>query len=146
MKVEVEIDPSCQELRLMIITQTMNDEVQQLLTRIQKPEVELLSGFHDSGVRLIQQDEIIRIYTEDNKVVTSTKKGEYTLRLRLYECESKLDPKRFVRISNSEIINLKEVSNFDLQYSGTIHVKMKNGESTFVSRRYVSKIKKVLGI
>ena len=64
----------------------------------------------------------------------------------MYELEDRLDKNSFVRISNSEIINLKKVKGFDLSFTGTICVKMKNGRVTYVSRRYVSKIKQVLGI
>ena len=52
----------------------------------------------------------------------------------------------FVRISNSEIINLKKVKSFDLSFAGTICVTLSNGQTTYVSRRYVSKIKQVLGM
>ena len=76
----------------------------------------------------------------------ATDKGEYTLRLRLYEMEERLNPKQFVRISNSEIINLKKVKNFDLNFAGTICVELVNGTKTYVSRRFVSRIKTILGI
>lgn len=75
-----------------------------------------------------------------------TDKGEYVLRLRLYELEKRLSSCQFVRISNSEIINLKKVSHFDLSFTGTICVKLSNNTTTYVSRRYVSKVKKILGI
>nr|WP_330379950.1 LytTR family DNA-binding domain-containing protein [Roseburia intestinalis] len=52
----------------------------------------------------------------------------------------------FIRISNSEIINLKEVKKFDLSFSGTICVSMSDKTVTYVSRRYVRKIKQVLGL
>jgi len=51
-----------------------------------------------------------------------------------------------VRISNSEIINLRKVKAFDLSLAGTIQVSLLNGTVTYVSRRYVPKIKQVLGI
>ncbi|MDE5616672.1 MAG: LytTR family transcriptional regulator, partial [Clostridia bacterium] len=54
--------------------------------------------------------------------------------------------KTIVRISNSEIINLKFVKKFDLSFNGTICVLFSNGSVTYVSRRYVSKIKNTLGI
>ena len=95
---------------------------------------------------MLEQAELIRIYANTGKVFAVTEKGEYTLRLRLYEIEERLNTHQFVRISNSEIINLKKVNNFDLSLTGTICVRMSNGTTTYVSRRYVSKIKKILGI
>ncbi|MEG0366555.1 MAG: LytTR family DNA-binding domain-containing protein, partial [Coprobacillus sp.] len=70
----------------------------------------------------------------------------YLLKLRLYELEQRLSQSKFVRISHSEIINLNEVINFDLSFTGTIQVKLSNNNMTYVSRRYVSRIKKILGI
>ena len=89
---------------------------------------------------------MIRIYLNSGKVVAVTDKGEYILRLRLYEIEKLLLTDQFIRISNSEIINLKKVNNFDLSFTGTICVKLSNGIITYVSRRYVPKLKKILGI
>lgn len=89
---------------------------------------------------------MIRIYASSGKIFAVTHKGEYTLRLRLYEIEERLPSHQFVRISNSEIINLKKVNSFDLSYTGTICVKLANGTVTYVSRRYVAKLKKILGI
>ena len=89
---------------------------------------------------------MIRIYANDKKVFAVTGEGEYVLRQRLYELEERLDGRWFVRISNSEIINLKKVGHFDLSFTGTICVKLSDGTTTYVSRRYVSKIKKILGI
>ncbi len=89
---------------------------------------------------------MIRIYLNSGKVVAVTDKGEYVLRLRLYEIENLLLTDQFIHISNSEIINLKKVNNFDLSFTGTICVKLSNGVTTYVSRRYIPKLKKILGI
>ena len=55
-------------------------------------------------------------------------------------------PLRFVRISHSEIVNLRRVKRLDLSLSGTICMELSNGTTAFVSRRYVAKIKEILGI
>ena len=106
----------------------------------------MIAGFDKNEVVLLEQNEIVRIYTADSKVFAATEKGEYQIRLRLYELETRLDKKKFVRISNSEIINLGKVKSFDLSFTGTICVSLSGGGVTYASRRYVSKIKQVLGI
>ncbi len=58
--------------------------------------------------------------------------------------EVKLDRHTFVRISNSEIINLKKVTALDLTLSGTIKMTLQGGTVCWVSRRYVKKIKEAL--
>ena len=91
-------------------------------------------------------DAIVKIYAEDSKVFAQTDKWMYQIRLRLYEAEERLDSSKFVRISNSEIVNLKKVKSLDLSFVGTICMELSNGTVSYVSRRYVSKIKKVLGL
>lgn len=60
--------------------------------------------------------------------------------------EERLDVKRYVRISNSEIINVQKLIKLDTSLTGTIKMYLKGNQETYVSRRYVSKIKKALGI
>ena len=107
---------------------------------------EVITGFYNDLAEILSPDDIIRIYAEDGKIFASVNSKEYILRQRLYELEEQLNKYSFVRISNSEIINLKKVRNFDLSLSGTICVTLSDGTATYVSRRYVSKIKKVLGL
>ena len=45
-----------------------------------------------------------------------------------------------------KIINLRKVKGFDLSFAGTICVTLSNGTVTYVSRRFVAKIKQLLGI
>ena len=75
-----------------------------------------------------------------------TEQETYTIRLRLYELEQQLEDRDFIRISQGELINLRKVKDFDLSFSGTIRVRMQNGKETYVSRRYVKKLKQALGI
>lgn len=146
MKLEVKIDSSYMEPKVIILTASMNEEVNTLLNKLSEQEPQIMTGSKDHKVEVIEQVDLIRIYASSGKVFAVTHKGEYELRHRLYEIEDMLPSYPFVRISNSEIINLKNVQNFDLSLTGTICVKFKNDTITYVSRRYVSKLKKILGI
>ena len=95
---------------------------------------------------VLEEDDILRIYAVNGRVFAVLPSGEYMLRLRLYEVEERLKQQHFVRISNSEIINLKKVRSFDLSLTGTICVVLADGSKTYASRRYVTKLKGVLGI
>ena len=72
--------------------------------------------------------------------------GVLDLKERLYELEGRLDRHTFVRISHSEIINLRKAKAFDLRLSGTISVRLADGSVSYVSRRYVARIKQLLGV
>lgn len=146
MQVEIKIDNSCTEPKVMIFTAAMSEEVSDIIKKLSDNIPQIISGSKDGKIEVLEQEDLIRIYTSDKKVFAVTSKGTYTLRLRLYEAEERLNPNQFVRISNSEIINLKKVNNFDLSFTGTICVKLLNNDITYVSRRYVNKIKKILGL
>lgn len=146
MQVEIQIDNSYAEPKIIIMTASMTDDVNNIVKKLSESVPQIISGSKDEKIEVLEQTDLIRIYTNGGKAFAVTDKGEYILRLRLYELEERQNPHQFIRISNSEIINLKKVSNFDLSFTGTICVKLSNGTVTYVSRRYVSKIKKMLGI
>lgn len=146
MQVEIKIDTSYTEPKIIILTDSMTEDVSEIVKKLSEDVPQIISGSKDEKMEVLQQTDLIRIYANAGKVFAVTNKGEYTLRLRLYELEKRLNPNQFIRISNSEIINLNKVNNFDLSFTGTICVKLSNGTVTYVSRRYVSKLKKILGI
>lgn len=146
MEVEVKIDPACTEPRITVTAAGMTDELSALVSKLTGRSPSVLSGGREGKVQVIPEEDLIRVYASGGRVFAVTEKGEYTLRHRLYEMEERLDGGRFVRVSNSEIIHLQKVDHFDLSVTGTIQVVFSDGTVTYVSRRYVAKIKKILGI
>ncbi|MGN1248475.1 MAG: LytTR family DNA-binding domain-containing protein [Candidatus Spyradocola sp.] len=146
MQIELRIDESCREPRVVIIADGMTEEVSEIMRKLTGEREKTIAGFRDGMVEVLDPDEICRISASGGKVYAQTSRGEVQLRLRLYELEQRLDGRSFVRISNSEIINLKKVKGFDLSMAGTICVLLSNGDTTYVSRRYVARIKQILGI
>ena len=90
--------------------------------------------------------DILRFYGEEKEVRAQTAAGTYTVRLRLYELEERLAGLRFARISHSEIVNLSKVTALDLTLTGTVRITLADGTVCWASRRYVKKIKEVLGL
>ncbi len=146
MQVEIKIDSTYVEPKIIIITAAMTEDVNMIVDKLSKETPQIISGSKNEKIEVIEQEDLIRVYANAGKVFVVTDKGEYTTRLRLYEMEERLNSNQFVRISNSEIINFKKVKNFDLSFTGTICVEFMNGTTTYVSRRYISKIKTILGI
>lgn len=135
-----------QETKVIIVTDEITENVKELMNRLSQEYSQVIAGFQQERLEILEPQSIYRIYAGNPKVFAVTDKGEYVLRSRLYELEEQLVREKFIRISNSEIVNLKRIKNFDLSYAGTIGVTLTNGETTFVSRRYVPKIKQALGI
>lgn len=146
MHVEVKIDENCTDPKIIIVTDKMTDEIGTLVQSLSASYPNVIAGFSGDEVRLLEESEIVRIFAVKQKVYAQTVNREYILRPRLYELEERLDKRLFVRISNSEIVNLKKIVRLDLSMSGTICVELNNQTTTYVSRRYVTKIKQALGI
>lgn len=146
MKVEIKLDDSCEEPKILIVTNRVTEEINELVQKLSVSVPQMIVGFQGGQAKILEHGDIIRVFSSAGKVYAETMNGEYILKPRLYELEERLDKSSFVRISNSEIVNLKMVKQFDLSFSGTICVSLLNGVTTYVSRRYVSKIKQVLGI
>lgn len=146
MQIEIKIDENCKEPKIIVVTDKMTDEINAILKRVSDEQPKMIAGFKDDIVEVLDPFDIYRIFAASGKVFAETNCSEYTLHMRLYEAEQRLDSRFFVRISNSDIINLKKVKGFDLSFAGTISVTLLNGTVTYVSRRFVAKIKQLLGI
>ena len=59
------------------------------------------------------------------------------------ELEEQL-PGNFVRISNSEIVNVDKIIRLDMNLAGTIKVHLEGNMESNVSRRYLPKVRGVL--
>lgn len=144
MQIEIRFDQNCKEPRVLITTDQMTDEIHELMRWLQAASPLMLAGFQEDLAEPLSPDEIIRVYAASGKVFAVTKKGEYVLCLRLYEAEERLNRNLFVRISQSELVNLKQVKRFDLSFTGTIGLLLSDGTTSYASRRYVAKIKQLL--
>ena len=149
MKIEISIDESCAEPRLVIFTREITLEINDLVRKLSEmptTSAGYLIGYQDERLEILQPESIIRVYADQQKVFAQTEAGVYVLRLRLYEAEEKLPAAHFIRISNAEIVNFRKVKNLDMSLTGTICLNFQTGGKSFVSRRYINKIKSYLGI
>ena len=146
MDFEIKIDEAYKLPKTFVYTDKITEEVLRIKSFVLENSESLLIGFLDEKIKILNPAKIYRIYTENSKVFAESIDEKYLVKKRIYQLEDILKSKKFVRISNSELINLNLVDSFDLSYSGTISVKLKNNSKTFVSRRYVKKIKETLGI
>ena len=91
-------------------------------------------------------NEIMRVYSERQKVYVQTAAGVYPVKARLYEMEQRLTGWQFARISSSELVNMRMVTGMDFSLAGTIRISLKGGTTTYVSRRHVAEIKKLFDL
>ena len=146
MQVEIKIDDNCTEPKIVIITDRVTKEINKLINTLSLNSLDVITGFRNDLAQILSVPDISRIYASNGKTFAVVDRKEYIVKQRLYELEEQLKQYNFVRISNSEILNLKNVKNFDLSLSGTICVTLSDGTVAYVSRRYVAKIKQILGL
>ena len=144
MKVELNIDKKFGETIVTISTNKVNDEIQNLVNYIENKE-DYFTGISDGKVCLLNLEDIIRIYVEDRKVYVVTVEGRFIVRKKLYEVQSTLT-KDFIKISQSEIANVKYIHSLDLGLRGTIVINYKNSDISYVSRRMLKEFKVKLGL
>ena len=146
MKVEIRIDPAYSEPRIVIQSDRMTPEIEALAHSLGDESFDHITAYSDRGVEFLPIGQVIRIYAQHQQVLAQTSAGTFVLRTRLYELESRLTPYRFVRISNSEIVNARMITGMDFSLTGTVGLYLKGDIKTYTSRRYVSRIRKLFDV
>lgn len=146
MKVELSIDPECAEPKVVVYAARATPEIEALLRRLAAPPPDAVAAQTDRGVALLPVDEIVRVYSERQRVFAQTAGGVYALRARLYEMERRLEGRGFVRVSASELVSARMIEGMDFSLTGTIRLTLRGGIQTYVSRRRVSEIKKMFDV
>ena len=146
MEVEVKLEPGREEPKVVILAGADTEDVRRLARELAGLALGPIQVWEGERARRIPQGEFLRFFADGKGVSAQTARGTYAVRLRLYELEEVLDPRRFVRVSNSEIVNLDKVTAVDLSLTGTIRMTLDGDVPAYVSRRYVKKIKETLGL
>ena len=147
MDVEWKLEPNRREPKVIILAGEITPELEELARQLAGLSLAPLTVWHGDRALLIEQRDFLRFYADGRGISAQTvQKEAYAVRLRLYELEERLDRRRFVRISNSEIVNLEHVTALDLSLTGTIRMTLGHSVNTYVSRRYVKRIKEALGL
>lgn len=147
MDVDIRLVPDREVPGLVLEVPALTPQLEALAQRLSALDDGTLPGFQGERAFLLETSDLTCLYAQDKGVFARREDGEvFSLRFRLYELEERLDKHTFVRISHSEIVNLRKVAALDLKLSGTIRMSLTDGTECYVSRRYVKKIKEALGL
>ncbi|MBR6451266.1 MAG: LytTR family transcriptional regulator [Lachnospiraceae bacterium] len=145
--IDVLIDERYIDPKVTIQTKTHSEQVENIIYAIENAsenDFPQIVARQDEKLVFVSQRDIIRVHTQGRKVLLETEGETLTVRKTLSGLEEDLNPKRFIRISQSEIINLYKVKCFDINISGTIGVEFDNGTKSWASRSHVRDIKAIL--
>jgi len=144
MKVKLRIDSQVTEDSVSIEARLMTESIQELVHFAQDLGKE--NKIHvkkEDNIYLLDAKEIYRIYTENRQVRVRTAKDSYRAQQALYQLLQVL-PDYFLQISQSEILNSRQINHLKLTPNGLIQIFLKNGDQTYSSRRYLKSIKERL--
>lgn len=144
MKTEIKIEniaiPYC-----VIHTQVESEAITRLANKIRETDNKgnetLLSCWDGDYCIQKKASEILQVFSQDKKVYVKTNGNDtFILKIRLYQFEE-LGWSNFVRVSNTDIVNIEYIEKFDLTFTGVIKIILKDKSIVTVSRRYMAKIK-----
>lgn len=149
MKFTLTIDPNATEATVTVTAAVIDDDVraiEQIASGSTRGELRRIIGTHGSDATVIDVRTVLAFYAKDKAVWAHTTSGDYQLKQRLYEIDEALPAADFVRISQSEIVNIGAIKNLDLSLTGTISVRLVDGTRYYVSRRQLPSFKTKLGL
>lgn len=147
MKVKVAISSEILEDLVTVEARKLTSQISSLVDMIETfdKQVERLTVKKGEEVHLLELSEIYRLYLENKILQIETRDAVYQSDLRLYQVKEVLSLD-FLQVSQSEIINLKQLGRLKQTPNGLVKLVMKNGAGTYSSRRYLKVIKERLGL
>lgn len=145
MKFTIEHVPEGVETEVIIRCRSIDDSVRNLIDFLESPPRKLL-GFKANKLHVLDPDRVFYIESFDNKIFIHGDGQKYESLKRLYELEQYLGSYSFLRTSKSMILNISKIESVRPLFDGRIEARLKNGEKVGISRKYVSVLKKKLGI
>ena len=143
MDVEIEqIGKESGEL-VLIRCHAVTEEVREIVAFV-KSRQGSLSGVKDAKRYEIAVSELYYIESVDGKTFLYTKEQVYETPYRVYELESLLRSKHFLRVSKSMLINLMKIRSIQPAFNGRFTAVLQSGEEVIISRNYVKDLKAAL--
>ena len=145
MKVNIDISAEYKEPYAVIHTDKMTDEIRRIVDLFSSNETPVTALQNEEEIVVLKPQEIYMVRIEGGDTVIYGEKQKYRSRKRLYELADILG-KQFMQISKTTLINLSYIDSIEPGFSGTMLMKMKNGNKDYVSRKYLPEFKKYLGL
>lgn len=129
--------------QLEIRCHEITEQVREIVTFVKSRQGQL-NGIIEGKQYEIPVLDIYYIEAVDNKVFIYSAKKVYETRQRLYELESALKEKYFLRVSKALLLNLMKVKSIKPALNGRFTAILQSGEEIMISRKYVPELKKAL--
>lgn len=129
--------------RVEIFCHALSDEVREIVAFVKSRRGQLTGTLDDRQYEVPVTD-IFYIESVDNKVFLYTKDKVYETKQKIYEFESMLQEKYFLRVSKSMLLNLMKVEAIKPALNGRFSAVLRSGEQVIITRKYVPALKRAL--
>lgn len=125
----------------------LTERVLQALNEIKtKPEyLERLVIRANGHIFFLKTEEVDWLEAEGNYVRLHSGKESYLLREALSALETQLDPKKFLRIHRSAIVNIERIQELQPWFHGEYRIILQDGVQLTLSRSYRDKLNELVG-
>ena len=113
--------------------------------RAEKSYAERLVVREGGRVFFLETDEIDWIEAEGNYINVHTSKKSHLMRETISGLEAQLDPRKFVRIHRSAIVQISRIKELQPWTHGEYHIILRDGTELTLSRNYRERLSNVLG-
>ena len=121
----------------------MTEQVREIITFVKSRQGQL-TGVIEGKQYEIPVTDIYYVEGVDNTVFIYGRQKVYESRQKLYELESILKEKYFLRVSKSLIVNLMKVKAIKPALNGRYSAVLQSDEEIIISRKYVPELKRAL--
>jgi len=99
----------------------------------------------DGRVYFLKAEEIDWVEAQGNYVQLHSGRESHLIRETLSSLESQLNPRQFLRIHRSTIVNMDRIKELQPWFRGEFHVLLRDGTQLLLSRKYREKLSEVIG-
>ena len=145
MKVRVDISPEYKEPVAVIHTDRVTEDIRRIIDLLGTSDTPVTALQNEEDIVVLKPGDIYMVRVEEGDTMIYGAKQKYRSRKRLYELAEQLG-KQFMQISKTTLINLSYMDSIEPGFSGTLQLKLKNGNKDYVSRKYLPEFKKYLGL
>ena len=148
MKIKLSVNDDLYPVLLKKLTEAgfeINDDAELILSE-NKENADYIACKKDGEIHHINPADIVFIESMGHDVFIHTNKETFKSADRLWQFEKSLNPEVFLRISNSVIINTKEVKGIKVALSQKFVVTLSEGSKVDVTRSYYYIFKNKFGI
>ena len=115
MKIKYDIQDKYEELEIHLCNRERSTELLELrglLENIIGTKIKVHKG---QEYKSLTPAEIVRIYSQNKRVYVRTQAESFEVNDRIYVLEDQLQDRGFVRISNSELVNIRQIEKINIQ-------------------------------